>query len=254
MTSENFVNLRKDDEVIRKTVLTNICRMLLRRGYLDKKIYTVSHTMWSHEIWLDDMWSNIVMDGDINGQNDEINNSKFAKFIDKNNDNNIYKIPLDLPYKDQRTKKKDDTDNVFDGSMVIIKLIPQNIKDISNISILNDFLKSHEQYHKIIVFDNVADKVYNVLSKKKNIEVFSKDYFMIDMMSHVSAPIACKLITESDLDYLTNVKISKICENDPLARYYDAKKNDILRILRTSLNNSLSVGSRRVTDPKPIFK
>ena len=39
-----------------------------------------------------------------------------------------------------------------------------------------------------------------------------------------------------------------------LARYYDAKRGNILRITRPSINNSVEIALRRVIEPKPFFK
>lgn len=231
MASENYVNLYFSEEKIRLTVLTNICRMMVTRGYMDKDKYTKN---------------------DENGNN-KIDNALFLPFIDTRVDNNTYIIPLDTPFRDQREGKGDATVE-FDGSSVIIKIIPQVVKDISNSPLLNDFFKTYNKNHKIIVFDGMADKVYNVLSKKRNVEVFDRDYLMIDLMSHKCAPVSCSIVTEDDINYITNPKIAKILENDPLCRYYNGKKSSIIRVVRSSLNNSEEVVYRKVIEPKSVFK
>lgn len=35
MATENYVNLQFSEEKIRLTVLTNICRIMIRRGYMN---------------------------------------------------------------------------------------------------------------------------------------------------------------------------------------------------------------------------
>ena len=93
------------------------------------------------------------------------------------------------------------------------------------------------------------------MNKKKNIEVFDRDFFMLDLMSHVCAPTSCNFLTEEEvLEYIDNPKIAKIHENDPLTRYYNGKRGQILRIIRPSLNNSIEVGMRRVIEAKSVFK
>ena len=221
MDTDNYINLHFSDEKIRITVLTNICRMLLTRGYMDKKYKT-------------DM--------------DIIDNNKFLPFIETRTDNNIYTIPLDTPYKDQRENSSE-----FEGNSVIVKIIPHIVKDVSNSPVLNDFFKTFNKHHVIIVFDGMDSKVYTSLTKKKNVEVFDRDSLMIDLMSHVCAPVSCQLVTEDDISYITNLKISKILENDPLCKYYNGKKPMILRIIRPSLNNSIEIAYRKIIEQKAVF-
>jgi len=162
-------------------------------------------------------------------------------------------IPLDKSYRDERETKSEGTVE-FDGTTVIVKLIPQVVKDITNSPILKDFLNTYNKNHKIVVFDGVAPKAYTVLSKKKNIEVFDKDFLMIDLMSHQDAPIGCDFVIPEDINYITNPKFSKIHENDPLCQYYNGKFGMIMRIVRQSQNNSKEVAYRKVKEPKFMAK
>jgi DNA-directed RNA polymerase subunit H (RpoH/RPB5) len=246
MASENYVNLYFSEEKIRLTVLTNICRMMVTRGYMDADKYK-----FDPEKPLEKEVARTVIEQP--SSNDKIDNSLFLPFIQNRVDNNTYIIPLDTPYRDQR-EGKGDANVDFDGSTVIVRIVPQVVKDISNSPLLNEFFKTYNNNHKIIVFDGMVDKVHNVLSKKRNVEAFDRDYLMIDLMSHRCAPVACSLVTEEDINYITNPKISKILENDPLCRYYNGKKGSIMRIVRSSLNNSEEIVYRKVIEPKSVFK
>jgi DNA-directed RNA polymerase subunit H (RpoH/RPB5) len=246
MAAENYVNLYFSEEKIRLTVLTNICRMMVTRGYIDADKYKRDPEKPVNK----DAKQSII---EQLSANDKIDNSLFLPFIETRIDNNTYIIPLDTPYRDQR-EEKGEANVEFDGSVVIVKIIPQILKDISNSPLLNEFFKQYNKNHKIIVFDGMADKVYNVLSKKKNVEVFDRNYLMIDLMSHRGAPVSCSLVTNEDIKYITNLKIAKILENDPMCRYYNGKKGLIIRVVRTSLNNSEEIVYRKVIEPKSVFK
>lgn len=247
MASENYVNLYFSEEKIRLTVLTNICRMMVTRGYMDANKYKKDLEKKDDK----DTVRSIIEQP---SANDKIDNALFLPFIETRVDNNTYVIPLDTPYRDQRDGKGESANIEFDGSAVIVKIIPQVVKDISNSPLLNDFFKTYNKNHKIVVFDGMADKVYNVLSKKRNVEVFDRDFLMIDLMSHRGAPVSCSLVTEQDISYITNPKIAKILENDPLCRYYNGKKGLIIRVVRSSLNNSEEIVYRKVIEPKSVFK
>lgn len=243
MASESYINLHKDEETIRLTVLTNICRMMVVRGYMDKKKYALTP-------------ESAKRPGPISqtSDSDPIDNKLFLPYIEKRTDNSVYTIPLDIDYKDERDNKKKGDVPEFDGSMLVIKLIPQKVTDIENSPLFNEFNKTYAKYHRIIVFDGMSDKAYNSVRRRKNLEAFDRDGLMIDLMSYIASPISCEIVTEDDTKHIINPKIAKIHENDPLARYHSAKKGQILRIVRASINNSTEVAYRRVTDPKPIFK
>lgn len=241
MSTENFINPQFSEEKIRITVLTNICRMLINRGYMNKDKYTKSTNSKSNQKSL----ANSL-------ESDDIDHDKFLPFIGDRVDNNTYIIPLDKPYPDDREGKKDVKEE-FDGSVLVVKLISQVVKDITNSPILNDFFKSYDKNRKIVVFDGMAYKVYTSMRKQKNVEVFDRKSLMIDIMKHDGAPISCSFVTEDDIKHITNPKLPKIHENDPTCRYYGGKTGYIMRIVRPSINNSKEIAYRRVDDPKPVF-
>lgn len=248
MSTENYVNLQFSEEKIRLTLLTNICRMMIRRGYMDIEKYSRKNDTNKKSN------KNIrQIHVDSPSVYDSIDQDLFLPFIGSRVDNNLYFIPLDVPIRDQREVDVDGGVSEFDGKIMVVKLIPQVVKDVTNSPLLNDFLKSYNNNYKIIVFDGITDKVYNTIRKKKNIEVFVRDYLMIDMMEHDSAPDNCKIVTLYEIKHITNPKFGKIHENDPLCRYYSAKVNDIIRVERSSINNALDVDYRRVIEPRPIF-
>lgn len=234
MDSQNYINQYKDKEIVRLTVLTNICRMLIRRGYLSYEKYKMDSKSTENKIQV--------------SKYDTIDNNKFIKFIGRRNDANIYKIDLDNPYVNQNI-----SENKFNGNSIIVKLVPQVVKDVTNSPLINEFLKTYKSYHKIVVFESISERVYTYINNIPNSEVFNEARLMIDLMSHICAPIECSIIKDKDISHFVNPKLCKILENDPLARYYNAKKGDILRILRASLSNSTEIGLRRVVDAKPVF-
>ena len=234
MELQNDINQYKSKEIVRLTVLTNICRMLVRRGYLSYEKYKMDSKSTENKINVSKF--------------DTIDNNKFIKFIGTKNELNVYKIDLDTPYINH-----DVSNDKFNGNSVIVKIIPQSVKDVSNKHILNDFLKTYKSYHKIFVFDSFSYRVYTYINSMYNSEVYQEHELMIDLMSHISAPIECSIIQKTDISHIVNPKLCKILENDPLARYYNAKKGNILRILRASLSNSVDICLRAVVEPKQVF-
>lgn len=237
--AENYENLYYNEDEIRLKVLTNICRMMTTRGYMDIEKYRFKNKDEEKKDKNDNSTNTVLR------TNDLIDESLFLPLIKKRSDNNVYIIPLDKPYRDRRESKAE-ANAEFDGSTVVVKLIHQVVKDVGNSPILNDFFKIYNDKHKIVVFDGMADKVYNTLSRKKNVEVFDRDYLMIDLMHFEAAPLNCNLITYDDINYIINPAIAKINRSDPLTRYYDGDKGEILRVERSSLNNSIEIGYRKI--------
>ena len=230
---EDNGDLNFDDERIRLTVLTNVCRMWITRGYMDINKYKPSKQNPPKKVSIVPPVSLI----------DHIDNSRVLPLIENAGDNNVYILPLDKPYNKNSVESKQ-----YDPMKVIVKIIPQSFKDVGNSPIVNDFLSSYEDNHKVIIFDGMTDKVYNVLSKKKHIEVFDRDYFMIDLMSYECAPISCKIVSEKDIEYITNAKLPKIYKSDPLTRYYNGEKGEIMKIINPSVNNSRDVIYKKIID------
>lgn len=246
MSTENYINLAVSEEQIRVTVLTNICRMMIRRGYIDGSKYLNDSTKKKENV------PKIVAPSP--SEYDIYDNVKILKLLSEHSDNGVYIIPLDHPYPDENETERDGEGHVeFDSKHIVVKIINQVVKDVSNSPILNDFFKSHAKYHKIVVFDDIADKVYGAFRKHRNAEVFSTRSLMMDIMSHMMAPISCNFVTQQELSFMINTKFAWMHENDPLCRYYAGKTGQIMRIVRPSINNMLSVSYRRIDDPKPGF-
>jgi hypothetical protein len=206
------INLEKNPEEVRLTVLTNVCRMLVFRGYLDKKKYMI--TKDSDEKY------KITKD-------DELDNELFSNMFAEKKDDNLYFIDLDNPYNDEREQTDDEIK--FNGNKIIVKMIPQKINDVKSSNILNEFLKTYPDYHKIIVCD-YTEKAFLGLMKKSNLELFKEYELMSDLMSFTMMCFNIEIVDEESLTHIKNKKFTKILMNDPSARYINAKKKNILRV------------------------
>jgi hypothetical protein len=242
MSAEYYFNLAVSDEQIRVTILTNLFRMMIRRGYIKGDAYKNENDNKKQTEQKTEAISVSAYD--------VFDNSKIMRNIPSHSDVGTYIFNLDVPYLNEKLEE-DASD--FDPTKLVVKIINQSVKDISNSPILNDFLKTHAKHHKIIVFDDISDKVFTMFRKIKNAEVFTRGYLMIDMMSHAMAPLECSFVTQKDLEFMVNTKFAWIHENDPLCRYYAGKVGNIMRIIRPSINNALSVSYRRIGAPKPVF-
>lgn len=228
---KTIMSSRKDDEVIRLELLTNVCRMMVMRSHMDISKYAK------------DLFKNLDNDMDFNDiehhWSSMIDNSKFLKFFKTRSEKDTYIIDMDSPF--SSTKER------FDGSKLIVSIIPHKVTDVKHSDIIGTILSTYPNNHKLFIVDSIIDRAQTALYKTKNIEVFTKDNLMIDLMSHFEAPHRCKVLYDSKSN------IPKILENDPLARYYNAKSGSILKIVGNTVNNGFETRYRKVIDPKPVF-
>lgn len=209
-----LIPVKKDNETIRRDILTNIIKMLYNRKLIDDKSMT-----------------------------------KLFEDIKKKSDDNVYKIKLTnniKPYSDTKEYIKK-----FDGTQIVIKIIHQKIQGIAKMPIIKDFLTQYQNNHKIFIFDGISDKAKSNLMDNLNVEVFSESFFLLNIIDHVDSP-EFKLLTEEEekevMDsYIFKKKeMKKILTTDPIVHYFNLKRGNIIRIIRPSEQSGKSVDYRIV--------
>lgn len=220
--------VKKDSNTIRSTILENTVNMLNKRKWIaDKNVKSI-----------------------------------IKQLIESSNEDNIYKIPLDidltsletyLPNLDDKDKKKI---NDMDGKYVIIKILPQNITSIAKSPIMTDFITSNVKYHKLIIVSEITEKVKSILmDTHKNLEMFKEIFLMIDLLEHVCSPkyeiLTPTEIQEIILSYHTPKKKFQIMlENDPASIYLFLQKGQLVRIIRNSEITGTSIAYKIIGSKK----
>ena len=208
-----LIPIKKDNDTIRTTVLTNIIKMFNTRGYITSSLKKI----------LDDT------------------NTK------KNDD--TYKIILDKKMEPQSNDKS--FIEKFDGSCVMIRVIHQKVQGIAKLPLVKDFINQYKYTHKIFVFDSISEKVKMSLSILPNTEVFNEVFLMINILNHIDCPKYEILDEEEAKEVLVSYmlkknELPKILTSDPIVEYYNLKRGDIMRIIRPSEQSGRSVAYRIV--------
>jgi DNA-directed RNA polymerase subunit H (RpoH/RPB5) len=208
-----LIPVRKDVETIRKTVMTNLVKMIAERGYINKSL------------------------------------DKNLKNIEKIKDDDIYSINLDKNIKPTNTDKAY-TDK-FDGSVVMVKIIHQKIQGIAKIPSVKDFLNTYKNYHKIFVFDSISDKAKSSVCDIPNTEAFNETFLMINLVEYIDSPKYEVLSEEESKELLETYILKKkdmmkILTTDPVVEYFNLKRGDIIRIIRPSEQSGKSIAYRIV--------
>lgn len=188
--------VEKSAKIIRNDVLTNIVKMLTERNMLNKSNLKEN---------IDSLTSKVL-------------------------DSLVYSIKLD--------NHQDPEDKA--SKNMHIKLIPQKITAINKASGISDFLKTYKTDKKIVIVTSVGTKARQfVKANYKNTEIFTEEEMMINLVDNELIP-KHEVLEKEEVEkfykiyHLKKRMMPKIFTNDPVARYYNMKPNDIVRITRPS--------------------
>lgn len=182
--------------------------------------------------------------------------------IDENKIMNIYestrnKFSDDLIYKFKTDK----------GNNIAIKFILQKITTINKSLGITDFLTNYKDYNKIVIVNDINKKAYKQIVEYQNTEIFWHFEFMMNLIDHKYIP-KHELLPEEfysdntdhknhekfeDIYLVTKRECPKIEVTDPVARYYNLKPGQYIRIKRESMSSGYTP-SYRVVVNAPISK
>lgn len=195
----NLYQLEKNTDEIRKTVLTNIVKMLTERGLIKK--------------------------GDMDAE------------IEKT----IKSYPDDLVYKIKTSN----------GIYAVI-YVPQKITSINKSPGIIEFLNNFKKYPKIVVIKEISKKVaQHITTNYPTTEIFVETELMINLIDHDLVP-KHEMLTSDEMSVFFekyNCKkrnMPKLLTEDPVAKYYNMKPGDIVRIIRPSEKTGEIVSYRLV--------
>ena len=171
----------------------------------------------------------------------------------------------------KRRQKIDDVDSIFNSlqedinSTTVFKFTSNNNKFGINIlnsklnsiiskSLLDEYLNSNLDVHKIIIIDNPSKRaVKQLYSSYQNCEFFFLREMIEDICAKVFVPQHIVLNNEDKDDLLKRFKLkdlSKILSTDVMSRYYDAKVDDVFKIIRPNITTGHSIFYRVVVNGK----
>ena len=208
----HLIPVRKDPEMIRVEVLTNLIKMFSERGY-------------------------------INRDNIKTNINK----IKKPESTDIYVINLDKHMLPEGTNANKN----FNGKTLAVRIVHQKIVGITKIPVIKEFLDNFPLQHKVFIFTDISDKAKTTLMNVPNTEVFIEPFLMINLVEHIDSPkyevLSDKEIEELQQSYMLQKKeIPKILTSDPVVSYFNLKRGQVIRIIRPSEQSGFAVAYRIV--------
>lgn len=164
--------------------------------------------------------------------------SNINKITTENQDIGIYKI-------------KTNNGNFY------IKFSGNRILTINKNSSTMEFILSHDNSNKILVVHSINPKAkISVMETYPQVEIFTEDNFMIDLISYSYVPKHILLSKEEgekilELYNARKRELPKILSTDPVVRYYNMPNGSICRIIRFSETGGEVPFYRLVTKHNP---
>jgi len=180
----------------------------------------------------------------INKENEE----KYIKnLINDDNEDMEYVIKLDNSknYNSEIKNKK-----------IIVKIFDYKITSINKSSPIGEFITKYNNEYVFIIVDDINSKSENTLTDySENIEIFKFNNLQFNIIDHDLVPKHIVLNQEESKNVMESYRAKKrdmilIRTNDPIAKYYKMKSNDVVKIIRDSTVTCDSVSYRLVIKSK----
>jgi DNA-directed RNA polymerase subunit H (RpoH/RPB5) len=139
----------------------------------------------------------------------------------------------------------------YNEKKIAIKFFNAKLNTLKNDGEIDGFLEKYPDYHKIFIVNSISPKAEKQILESKNNEVFKILEIIRDISKHHLVPRHI-LMTENDANrFLEEYKIKKkdmgrIYIDDPMAKYLYAQKDDIIQIIRETMNSGNSTYYRLV--------
>ena len=134
---------------------------------------------------------------------------------------------------------------------VAIKFYNYKLNTFKNDKEIDTFISAYPDYHKILIVTDISTKAEKQLIGSSDFEVFRQMEIIKDISKHHLVPRHVLLSKEDSEKVMSEYKIKKkdmarIYIDDPMARYLYAQKDDIIQIIRESVNCGYSTFYRLV--------
>jgi DNA-directed RNA polymerase subunit H (RpoH/RPB5) len=169
------------------------------------------------------------------------------KIIKDDNDDQEYMIELDNDSNYNTTIK---------NKKIYIKIFDYKITSVNKNSPIGEFISKYDTEYKILIVQDINQKSENIIeSYDTQTEVFKINHLMINIVEHVLVPKHIVLSKEETDNVLQAYRAKKrdmmiIRTTDPVAKYYNMKPGDIVKIIRPSVMTVENTAYRLVVKSK----
>lgn len=161
----------------------------------------------------------------------ENKNKYLQKFIETENDDMEFIIKID---KDNNYNTK------IENKKIYIKIFDYKISSINKSSPIGEFISKYDKEYKFVIVQDINLKSENIIeSYNTQIEIFKFNKLQSDITEHDLVPQHIVLTIEEGEKVLEAYRARKrdmslIRTSDPVAKYYNMKPGEIVKIIRPS--------------------
>lgn len=136
------------------------------------------------------------------------------------------------------------------GDNFALKIIFQKISATGKQSAISEFFKEYAKFKKIIVAQDFNNKI-EIHVAKHHTQIFKEKMLLEDIIMNRDQP-KFELLSPSEMEAvkeeynITDYMVVKMTRFDPITKYYDLKRGDIIRIIRPSSTSGEAVAYRIV--------
>ena len=141
---------------------------------------------------------------------------------------------------------------------VYIKMFDYKISSINKTSPVGEFISKYEKEYKFVVVQDISTRAEDMIdSYQTQIEIFKFNKLQSDITEHDLVPQHIILNKEEGEEVLEAYRARKrdmplIRSNEPVAKYYNVKPGEIVKILRPSPSTVEIVAYRLVIKSKDL--
>lgn len=178
------------------------------------------------------------------------NKEKYTKkLIENENDDYEYIIQLDND-KNYNTEIK--------NKKIYVKIFDYKISSINSKSPIGEFMSKYENEYKFIIVQDINARTEDTIeSYKTQVEIFKFNKLQSDITENVRVPQHIVLTKEESDEVLNAYRAKKrdmplIKSNEAVARYYNMKPDNVVKIIRSSPTTAEIIAYRLVIKSKDV--
>ena len=139
----------------------------------------------------------------------------------------------------------------INGKKLAIKFYNYKLNTMKNDKEIDTFMSTYPEHHKILVVLDISSKAEKQIENSRGLEVFKIMEIVRDISKHHLVPKHI-LLTKEEAEavmseyYIKKKDMGRIYRDDPMARYLHAQTDDIIQIIRETVNSGYSTYYRLV--------
>lgn len=133
---------------------------------------------------------------------------------------------------------------------IAVKLLFRKITTIRKIEDIEDFLDKYKDHYKFVIVSKITPKAYKQFIEYDNLEVFFDNDMLENIIDNIFVPKHI-ILSQEEQDQIrkeygfNKIEIGIIKESDSIARYYNLKPGNIIKIERPSVNSGIAIYFRQ---------